>query len=226
MATEPCKLFVGGIHEDTTEEGLRNYFSSYGEVTDCVVMHEKENPKKSRRFGFVTFSDPSGVTQVMQKKPHFLDSKEIDPKPAWKKTSNPQQNVKKLFVGGISTTATKEEIKEQFEQYGAVENVDLKYDKDSDRMRGFGFVEMKDEKAAEKLIDLQWVTFKDRQMEVKKAQSRNDKSTRGQQFPQHMSYGMLVLQLPLLHLAIYLRVRLWLDWTPSASPLAYIRTYI
>ena len=42
------KLFVGGIHEDTTEEGLRNYFSSYGEVTDCVVMHEKENPKKSR----------------------------------------------------------------------------------------------------------------------------------------------------------------------------------
>jgi heterogeneous nuclear ribonucleoprotein A1/A3 len=36
---EPTKkLFLGGLNYATTEEGLNNYFSQWGTITDCVVM--------------------------------------------------------------------------------------------------------------------------------------------------------------------------------------------
>ncbi|KAG2210258.1 hypothetical protein INT47_003243 [Mucor saturninus] len=46
------KLFVGGLSWNTTDESLRDAFSQYGQVEDCVVLRDR----RSRGFGFVTFS--------------------------------------------------------------------------------------------------------------------------------------------------------------------------
>ena len=46
------------------------------------------------------------------------------------------QAVKKVFVGGIPTGTTEEEVKALFATYGAVTEVELKYDKATMRMRG------------------------------------------------------------------------------------------
>ena len=32
-----CKLFIGGLSFETTEESLRNYYEQWGKLTDCVV---------------------------------------------------------------------------------------------------------------------------------------------------------------------------------------------
>merc|ERR1712013_537347 len=58
------KVFVGGIaHVD--EDTLRDTFSKYGEITDLFVVREREpdesGQRKSKGFGFITFSDASGV---------------------------------------------------------------------------------------------------------------------------------------------------------------------
>lgn len=34
------KLFVGGLSYSTTDESLREYFSRFGELVDCVVMKD------------------------------------------------------------------------------------------------------------------------------------------------------------------------------------------
>lgn len=34
------KLFVGGLSYSTTDESLREYFSHFGELVDCVVMKD------------------------------------------------------------------------------------------------------------------------------------------------------------------------------------------
>ena len=34
------KLFVGGLHFDTTDKTLRAYFEQWGEVVDCIVMRD------------------------------------------------------------------------------------------------------------------------------------------------------------------------------------------
>lgn len=50
------KLFVGGLSWDTDDQGLRNAFAQYGEVTDAKVITDRDTGR-SRGFGFVTFAD-------------------------------------------------------------------------------------------------------------------------------------------------------------------------
>jgi RNA recognition motif-containing protein len=38
MDSDQGKLFIGGISWETTEEKLRDYFKSYGEVAETVIM--------------------------------------------------------------------------------------------------------------------------------------------------------------------------------------------
>jgi RNA-binding protein Musashi len=78
---DPGKMFVGGLSWQTFSDGLREYFSKYGDIKECVVMRDPVT-KKSRGFGFVTFTDPDSVQGVLNAKPHILDSKTVDPKKA------------------------------------------------------------------------------------------------------------------------------------------------
>jgi len=34
------KLFIGGLSYSTTDESLREYFSQFGDLIDCVVMKD------------------------------------------------------------------------------------------------------------------------------------------------------------------------------------------
>jgi RNA recognition motif-containing protein len=54
-----------------------------------------------------------------------------------------------IFVGNLAFTATEDDLRQLFEQYGAVDKVQLITDRDTGRARGFGFVEMPDSRAAQ-----------------------------------------------------------------------------
>lgn len=56
-----------------SQESLRDYFSQFGEVTECTVMRDGATGR-SRGFGFLTFKDPKTVNVVMVKE-HYLDGK-------------------------------------------------------------------------------------------------------------------------------------------------------
>ncbi len=47
-----------------------------------------------------------------------------------------------IYVGNLPFSATAEAIQELFSPYGTVENVNLITDRETGRLRGFGFVEM------------------------------------------------------------------------------------
>jgi cold-inducible RNA-binding protein len=47
-----------------------------------------------------------------------------------------------IYVGNLSFSVTAEQIRELFGTYGTVENVNLITDRETGRLRGFGFVEM------------------------------------------------------------------------------------
>lgn len=49
------KLFVGNIDWGTTEEGLRELFSQYGEIEEAIIIKDKFS-NRSKGFGFVTFA--------------------------------------------------------------------------------------------------------------------------------------------------------------------------
>ena len=48
---------------------LSEFFSQWGELTDCVVMQDP-GTKRSRGFGFVTFKEAKMVDQCMSQRPH------------------------------------------------------------------------------------------------------------------------------------------------------------
>ncbi len=47
-----------------------------------------------------------------------------------------------IYVGNLPFSTTEEEIRNMFSAYGAVDNVSLITDRETGRLRGFGFVEM------------------------------------------------------------------------------------
>ena len=54
MSEEKVKIFVGGLAWATTKESLYAAFARFGEVTEAVVVLDRESGR-SRGFGFVTF---------------------------------------------------------------------------------------------------------------------------------------------------------------------------
>jgi RNA recognition motif-containing protein len=58
-----------------------------------------------------------------------------------------------IFVGSLPFRMEEAELKELFEAYGEVASARIITDKFSGRSRGFGFVEMPDDAAAQKSID-------------------------------------------------------------------------
>ncbi|KAF5956290.1 hypothetical protein HYC85_003515 [Camellia sinensis] len=73
MEMEPGKLFIGGISWDTNEDRLREYFQTFGEVVDAVIMKDR-NTGRARGFGFVVFADPSVAERVVREK-HIIDGR-------------------------------------------------------------------------------------------------------------------------------------------------------
>ena len=60
--------------------------------------------------------------------------------------------MKKIYVGNVSFHMTEQDLRALFEPYGAVESASLATDRDTGRSRGFGFVSMSNDDAAEKAM--------------------------------------------------------------------------
>ena len=59
---------------------------------------------------------------------------------------------KKLYVGGLSYSVTDAQLSELFQSHGTVESAKVITDRDTDRSRGFGLVEMSTQQEAEQAI--------------------------------------------------------------------------
>ena len=171
------KIFVGGLNRRTTEESLKEYFSLWGNIVDCVIMREGKNGP-SRGFGFVTFDNAKAVDDCLKVKRHEIDNWEIEPKRSVPK-GEAQSRTRKIFVGGLASTATEEDVEEYFTGLctkfgqGKVLDVDLKRDKENPtRIRGFAFVTFDSEEVVESVCSISFHQIKLKQCEVKKAESQ------------------------------------------------------
>src|SRR5216117_2415829 len=78
----------------------------------------------------------------------------------------------KLFVGGLSFSTSTERLREAFAAAGAVESASVVTDRETGRLRGFGFVEMATPEEAEQAISrLNGTDLDGRTILVEKAKS-------------------------------------------------------
>lgn len=76
----------------------------------------------------------------------------------------------KIYVGNLGFTVTNDALSEKFAQYGTVSSAKIIMDRDTNRSKGFGFVEMSSSTEASKAINaLNGTDFGGRQMNVSEA---------------------------------------------------------
>ncbi len=81
-----------------------------------------------------------------------------------------------IYVGNIPFKATADQIEDLFSTYGTVETVNLITDRETGRLRGFGFVEMASG-ADEAIAALNQTEFEGRQLTVNLAKPRQERSS-------------------------------------------------
>lgn len=87
---------------------------------------------------------------------------------------------KKLYVGNLSYEAQEHDLESMFSQYGEVVSVRIITDRDTNRSKGFGFVEMADGSAADAAISaLNGKEWKNRELKVNEARDREERPQRG-----------------------------------------------
>ncbi len=60
----------------------------------------------------------------------------------------------KLYVGNLSYNVTEEQLRELFSQAGTIKEIAMIMDRDTNRPKGFGFVEMTTQVEAQKAIEM------------------------------------------------------------------------
>lgn len=66
-ANKTCKLFCGGLPHGLTEDRLRQYFSTYGEIKDFEFIFDKDTAVR-KHFCFIIFENPESVDKIVENK--------------------------------------------------------------------------------------------------------------------------------------------------------------
>uniref|UniRef100_A0AAX7TEL1 RRM domain-containing protein n=1 Tax=Astatotilapia calliptera TaxID=8154 RepID=A0AAX7TEL1_ASTCA len=176
------KLFIGGLSFETTDESLRAHFEQWGTLTDCVVMRDP-NSKRSRGFGFVTYSSVQEVDAAMSARPHKVDGRVVEPKRAVSREDSNRPGahitVKKIFVGGIKEDTEESHLRDYFQQFGKIEVIDIMTDRNTGKKRGFAFVTFDDHDSVDRIVIQKYHTINSHNCEVRKALTKQEMQSAG-----------------------------------------------
>lgn len=87
--------------------------------------------------------------------------------------------MKSIYVGNLPFSASEDEIRELFAQYGEVNEVRLITDRETGRPRGFGFVRMEPAEADAAIEALNGTEMGGRTLRINEAEERQDRPRMG-----------------------------------------------
>ncbi|UYV82001.1 TARDBP [Cordylochernes scorpioides] len=140
-------LIVLGLPWKTTEQELRQYFESFGEVLMAQVKKDS-NTGQSKGFGFIRFANYESQIRVLSKR-HLIDGRWCDVKiPNSKQQQEGQvtELSRKVFVGRCTEDIDADDLREYFSKFGEVTDVFIPRP-----FRAFAFVTFLDPEVAQSL---------------------------------------------------------------------------
>lgn len=91
---------------------MRDHFGQFGDIESINVKTDPQSGR-SRGFAFIVFSSADAIEKVTAVSEHKIHEKKVDPKRAKARQG-------KIFVGGLTTEISDDEIRAYFSQFGAV----------------------------------------------------------------------------------------------------------
>ncbi|XP_069122113.1 TAR DNA-binding protein 43-like [Argopecten irradians] len=114
-------LIVLGLPWKSTEEDLRKYFSTIG---DLLMVQVKKDTKtgQSKGFGFIRFADYESQLKCMSSR-HLIEGRWCDVRIPNSKEGAQNVMNRKVFVGRCTDDMTAEDLRQYFGKYGEVVDV-------------------------------------------------------------------------------------------------------
>jgi len=174
LPTLKSTIFIGGLPSTFSNDNLKEQFGKFGETKDAFVSYRG---KRHRGFAFVEYSEESSAqaaikemsgkevaegkpinVQLARERPEKPKKAPKAKKPKAEKAEKPDATPKEdlpltksgLFIGGLPKSYTTANLTEDFAKFGELADSFVSYR--GKRHRGFGFVEYKEEKSAEKAL--------------------------------------------------------------------------
>jgi len=144
------KLFIGGVPKSVSDEEFREYFRSFGELDDCILMRDSSGV--CRGFGFVTYKDEDSYIDVSQAELHLQGQKIEQRKAVPPGQVVEKNNEVKIFVGGLSQNVDKSALDDFFGQFGEIADSIVMMDDVSGKSRGFGFVTFSESSSVDEIM--------------------------------------------------------------------------
>jgi len=181
-AAPGCRLFIGGISRDVTEDELRAKFKEHGKVTDFAMM--KDENGNNRGFGFITYEDKKMADAAIA----ALDGQKIkgrrvgvrdadapkDEKPRRKKIDGAR-----IYVGNLPFKASDDDLAKLFSDECDFVHVEWATDRNG-RRKAFAFVTIRPEdKAVEVASKLNGTEMLGRSLKVDVAKPSGGNRDRG-----------------------------------------------
>jgi RNA recognition motif-containing protein len=88
-------LFIGSLAYATTDDSLKAFFETIGEVTSARVVMDRESGR-SKGFGFVEFADEANNNKAVDQ----LNGKELDGRPINVSLARPKEDRPRSNDGG------------------------------------------------------------------------------------------------------------------------------
>ena len=82
--------------------------------------------------------------------------------------------MKKIFVGGIKEGTEEHHLRNNFEQYGKIDVIEIMTDRGSDKKRGFAFETFDDHDSVDKIVIQKYHTVNGHNCEVRKGLSKQE----------------------------------------------------
>ncbi|KAJ1881915.1 nuclear localization sequence binding protein [Coemansia sp. RSA 1722] len=160
-------LYVGNLPFSATDETLKELFGAYGEITAARIATQSDSGR-SRGFGYIDFATTEARDKAAAATGLEIEGRELrlDPTESTARQDNagrknpgagrePNSTPSSvLFIGNLSFSSTEDSIREAFAECGEVTSVRIITDRDTGRMKGYGYIEFADVEAAKSAM--QW----------------------------------------------------------------------
>ncbi|KAL3814001.1 hypothetical protein ACJIZ3_015269 [Penstemon smallii] len=162
-------VFAYQISLKAAEKDVYAFFSTAGKVRDVRIITDR-NSGRSKGFGYIEFFDSMSVPmaialsgqpllgQPMMVKPSEAEKNLVQPTPAGSGAGGllgPYSGgARKLYVGNLPYTIKEDQLRQVFEPFGTVEQVQMPIDPGTGNCKGFAFVQfarLEDAKLAQNL---------------------------------------------------------------------------